>query len=210
MIQSEAQLEESLIQRLIGLGYDRVTISNADDLRANLKKQLEKHTKIMLSNQEFSRVLNQLDNGNVFDKAKLLREPRILIKKDNGEPLYLNLLNTEHWCQNQYQVTNQVKIQGHYKNRYDVTLLVNGLPLAHIELKRRGMELKEAFNQVNRYQRHSYWAENGLFQYVQIFVISNGVNTKYYANNRNQDFKQTFFWADKKMALHRNLWVKKA
>ena len=196
-IQSEAQLEESLIQRLIGLGYDRITISNADDLCANLKKQLEKHNKIMLSNQEFFRVLNQLDKGKVFYKAKLLREPKIRVQKDNGEPLYLNLLNTEHWCQNQYQVTNQVKIKGHYKNRYDVTLLVNGLPLAHIELKRRGMELKEAFNQVNRYQRHSYWAENGLFQYVQIFVISNGVNTKYYANNQNQDFKQTFFWADK-------------
>ena len=187
-IQSEAQLEESLIQRLVGLGYERVTILNNDDLCANLKKQLEKHNKITLSDQEFSRVLNQLDTGNVFDKAKTLRQPKILVQKDNGDPLYLNLLNREHWCQNQYQVTNQANIKGHYKTRYDVTLLINGLPLAQIELKRRGMELKEAFNQVNRYQRHSYWAESGLFQYVQIFVISNGVNTKYYANNRNQDF----------------------
>ncbi len=196
-IQSEAQLEESLIQRLVGLGYDRVTILNGDDLCANLKTQLEKHNNITLSDQEFSRILNQLDKGSVFDKAKILREPKILVQKDNGDPLYLNLLNREHWCQNQYQVTNQVNIKGHYKTRYDVTLLINGLPLAQIELKRRGMELKEAFNQVNRYQRHSYWAESGLFQYVQIFVISNGVNTKYYANNRNQDFKQTFFWSDK-------------
>ena len=196
-IQSEAQLEESLIQRLVGLGYDRVTIFSNDDLCANLKTQLETHNNITLSDHEFSRVLNQLDKGSVFDKAKILREPKILVQKDNGDPLYLNLLNTEHWCQNQYQVTNQVNIKGHYKTRYDVTLLINGLPLVQIELKRRGMELKEAFNQVNRYQRHSYWAESGLFQYVQIFVISNGVNTKYYANNRNQDFKQTFFWSDK-------------
>jgi len=87
-------------------------------------------------------------------------------------------------------------MEGTYKNRYDVTLLVNGLPLVQIELKRRGLELKEAFNQINRYQRHSFWANTALFQYVQIFVISNGVNTKYCANNRNQSFKQTFFWAD--------------
>ena len=197
-VQTEAQLEEKLIQRLVGLGYERVAILNNADLCANLKKQLEKHNKITLSDHEFFRVLNQLDKGNVFDKAKILREPKIFIKKDNDEPLYLNLLNTKHWCQNQYQVTNQVSVKGQYKTRYDVTLLINGLPLVQIELKRRGVELKEAFNQVNRYQRHSYWAESGLFQYVQIFVISNGVNTKYYANNRNQDFKQTFFWADKK------------
>ena len=197
MTQSEAQLEESLIKRLDGLGYDRVAIRNGDELRTNLKIQLEKHNKITLSDREFDKVLNCLNKGNTFNKAKILRQPKIRIQRDNGESLYLNLLNTEHWCQNQYQVTQQVNVEGSYKNRYDVTLLVNGLPLVQIELKRRGMELKEAFNQVNRYQRHSYWAENGLFQYAQIFVISNGVNTKYYANNRNQDFKQTFFWADK-------------
>ena len=196
-IQSEAQLEEKLIERLAGIGYERVTIRNNDELCANLKRQLEKHNMITLSDDEFSKVLIQLDKGNVFDKAKILRGQRIHVKKDNGDPLYLNLLNTKHWCHNQFQITNQVKIKGHYKTRYDVTLLINGLPLVQVELKRRGVELKEAFNQVNRYQRHSYWAESGLFQYVQIFVISNGVNTKYYANNRNQDFKQTFFWADK-------------
>ncbi len=85
---------------------------------------------------------------------------------------------------------------GSYKTRYDVTLLVNGLPLVHTELKRRGMELREAFNQINRYQKHSFWTGHALFQYVQIFVISNGVNTKYYANNKHQDFKQTFTWSD--------------
>ncbi|HBT35429.1 MAG TPA: restriction endonuclease subunit R, partial [Hyphomonas sp.] len=90
----------------------------------------------------------------------------------------------------------QVSVQGAYKTRYDVTLLINGLPLVQIELKRRGLEIAEAFNQVNRYHRHSYGADNALFQYVQIFVISNGVNTKYYANNRRQNFKQTFYWSD--------------
>ncbi len=111
--------------------------------------------------------------------------------------LYFEFINTEHWCQNQFQVTHQVTIEGKYKNRYDVTILINGLPLVQIELKRRGLELKEAFNQVNRYQRHSFGYNSALFQYIQIFVISNGVNTKYYANNRNQSFKQTFFWTDK-------------
>lgn len=105
-------------------------------------------------------------------------------------------MNQAEWCQNQYQITNQISMDGGtYKNRYDVTLLINGLPLVQIELKRRGLELKEAFNQINRYHRHSFWSGTGLFQYVQIFVISNGVNTKYYANNRKQSFKQTFFWA---------------
>ncbi|AMV73633.1 type I restriction endonuclease subunit R [Desulfuromonas carbonis] len=194
--QSEAQLEQSLIRRLGGLGYDFVSIGNSAELRANLKRQLEKHNEVLLTDAEFAKVLNHLDKGNVFERAKILRD-RMQLTRDDGSSLYLQFLNTEHWCQNQYQVTNQITLAGSYKNRYDVTLLINGLPLVQIELKRRGMELKEAFNQVNRYHRHSFWAENGLFQYVQLFVISNGVNTKYYANNRNQDFKQTFYWADK-------------
>lgn len=195
MTQSEAQLEENLVQRLTGLGYERVSINNADQLRANLKQQLEIHNKVQLSNHEFAKVLNYLDKGNVFERAKTLRD-RFQFTRDDGSSCYLQFLNTEHWCQNQYQVTHQVSIEGKYQNRYDVTLLVNGLPLVQIELKRRGMELKEAFNQINRYQRHSFWAESGLFQYVQLFVISNGVNTRYYANNRKQEFKQTFYWAD--------------
>ncbi len=199
--QSEAQLEDSLIKRLVGLGYAPVTIRDGAELRANLKAQMEKHNGVALSDTEFARLLNHLDKGNVFDRATTLREPKILIQRDDGKPLYLNLLNTEHWCQNQYQVTSQVTVEGHYKTRFDVTILINGLPLVQIELKRRGMELKEAFNQVNRYQHNSYWAENGLFQFVQLFVISNGVNTKYYANNRKQDFKQTFFWADEENNL---------
>ena len=195
MTQSEQELEQNLIQRLTGLGYEPVTISNAAALTANLKTQLEKHNGIKLSDTEFKSILNHLDKGNVFDRAKRLRD-KMELSRDDGTTFYLEFLNTEHWCQNQYQVTNQIAQQGSYKNRYDVTLLINGLPLVQIELKRRGLELKEAFNQINRYQRHSYGADNGLFQYVQIFVISNGVNTRYYANNRKQEFKQTFYWAD--------------
>lgn len=195
--QSEAQLEENLLQRLVGLGYEAITIKNSDELLQNLKRQLERHNKIELSGGEFNKVVNFLDKGNVFGRAKTLRDRYNLIR-DDGSSVYIQFFNTLHWCQNQYQVTSQVTQQGTYQNRYDVTLLVNGLPLVQIELKRRGVELKEAFNQINRYQRHSYWADNGLFNYVQLFIISNGVNTKYYANNRKQDFKQTFFWADEK------------
>jgi len=198
--QSEAKLEAELVQRLGGLGYDKVSITNADELRANLKKQLEIHNKLELTQAEFNKVLNHLDRGNVFQRAKTLRD-RFQLTRDDGSSVYIQFFNTRHWCQNQYQVTHQITQEGKYENRYDVTLLVNGLPLVQIELKRRGVELKEAFNQINRYQRHSFWSENGLFNYVQLFVISNGVNTKYYANNRKQEFKQTFYWADE----HNNL-----
>jgi type I restriction enzyme, R subunit len=193
--QSEAQMEAGLVARLVGLGYAPVTIPDTAALHANLRTQLGLQNNITFSDTEFARVLNHLDKGNVFERAKTLRGLMHLLR-DDGTSAYIQFMNTEEWCRNQYQVTTQVTVTGHHKTRYDVTLLVNGLPLVQIELKRRGLELKEAFNQINRYQRHSYWADAGLFQYVQIFVISNGVNTKYYANNRDQDFKQTFFWAD--------------
>ena len=195
MTQSEPELERDLIQRLEDLGYEPVQIKNSTELKANLKTQLEKHNKIQLSSEEFKQVLNYLDKGNVFKRAQILRD-KMLLSRDDGSKCHLEFLNIKSWCQNEYQVTHQVTNQGKYKNRYDVTLLINGLPLVQIELKRRGLELKEAFNQINRYQRHSYSAEFGLFQYVQIFVISNGVNTRYYANNRKQEYKQTFYWAD--------------
>lgn len=194
--QSEQVLENKLVEQLQALGYTKVSVPNEEALLANLKVQLEKHNGIRFSADEFKKVINILSKGSVFEKAKTLREKQHLIR-DNGDNLYFEFLNTEHWCQNQYQVTNQVTIEGSYKNRYDVTLIVNGLPLVQIELKRRGLEMKEAFNQVNRYQRHSFGSNSALFQYVQIFIISNGVNTKYYANNRNQSFKQTFYWSDK-------------
>jgi type I restriction enzyme, R subunit len=201
--QSEQILEEQLIAQLQKLGYGYIVINSEKDLLLNLKRQLEKHNNTALTNTgnaqftqtEFEKVLNLLSKGSVFEKSKMLRQKQHIIR-DNGENLYFEFLNTEHWCQNQYQVTNQVSQEGKFKNRYDVTILINGMPLVQIELKRRGLELKEAFNQINRYQRHSFGANSALFQYVQIFIISNGVNTKYYANNRNQSFKQTFYWTD--------------
>lgn len=203
--QSEQVLEDQLVAQLQRLGYALVSIKDEKELIANLKTQLEIHNQDALtrtggskfSEQEFKKVLNILSKGSIFEKAKMLREIKQHIVRDNGENLYFEFLNQEKWCQNQYQVTNQVSIEGKYKNRYDVTLLINGLPLVQIELKRRGLELKEAFNQINRYQRHSFGASAALFQYLQVFVISNGVNTKYYANNKTQSFKQTFYWTDK-------------
>lgn len=194
--QSEAQLEKDLIKRLTGLGYERVTITDGDELITNLKRQLEKHNEVKLSDGEFEKVLNHLDKGNVFARARTLRGKFHITRDDGTTPLYLELLNTAEWCLNEYQVAHQISQEGSYKNRYDVTLLINGLPLVQIELKRRGLELKEAFNQINRYQRHSFWSTRGLFNFVQIFVISNGVNTRYFANNRDQSFKQTFYWSD--------------
>jgi type I restriction enzyme R subunit len=194
--QPELVLEEQLVGQLEKLGYGLVYLKDENELIANLKTQLEKHNKITFSGKEFERVMNLLSKGSVFEKAKSLREKQHIVR-DNGDNLYFEFINTEHWCQNQFQVTHQVTIEGSYKNRYDITLLINGLPMVQIELKRRGLELKEAFNQINRYQRHSFGSNSALYQYIQIFIISNGVNTKYYANNKNQSFKQTFYWTDK-------------
>jgi type I restriction enzyme R subunit len=196
MHQSEQTLEKNLIKQLREKGYTYVNIPDEDSLLLNLKQQLETFNNIKLTEKEYKKILNHLNKGNVFDRAKTLRD-RYALLRDDGTTTYIRFLNTDKWCQNEYQVTNQVTMEGKYKNRYDVTILVNGLPLVQIELKRRGLELKEAFNQVNRYHRHSFATSYGLYQYVQIFVISNGVNTKYYANNRHQSFQQTFTWADK-------------
>ena len=200
-IQAEQVLEDNLVSQLKKLGYQVAQIADEQSLLANLKAQLEKLNRLKepLTDNEFKQILNALSKGSVFEKAKTLCD-RLQVNRDssldgNGSALYIQFLADE-WDKNQFQVTQQVTVEGRFKNRYDVTILVNGLPLVQIELKRRGLELKEAFNQINRYQRHSYWASYGLFQYVQTFVISNGVNSKYYANNKNQSFKQTFYWAD--------------
>ena len=195
--QSEAVLEKELVTQLQTLGYEHVRIRNEEDLTRNLKTQMEKHNGITLSEQEFEAILMTLSGGKIFDKAKRLRA-KLSYHRDDGEIGYLELVDQINWCKNEFQVARQIEMAGSYRNRYDVTLLINGLPLAQIELKRRGLELKEAFNQTNRYRRHSYWAGWALFGYIQVFVISNGVNTKYYANNpvKQRDFKQTFFWAD--------------
>ncbi|PZM82119.1 MAG: type I restriction endonuclease subunit R [Candidatus Margulisiibacteriota bacterium] len=195
--QSEQILEDNLIKQLTSFEkYSYVQISDEKALIANLKAQLEKHNNITLSETEFTKVLNHLSKGNVFDKSKTLRD-RMQLTRDNGESIYIEFIQQDHWCQNEFQVANQITMEGSYKNRYDVTILINGLPLVQIELKRRGLELKEAFNQTHRYQRHSFGASAGLFQYIQVFVISNGVNTKYFSNNHKQTFKQTFYWSDK-------------
>lgn len=196
--QSEQILEEQLLIQLQKLGYKYITIADEKSLLANLKTQLEKHNHIQFSESEFEKVLNILNKGSVFEKAKVLREKKHHIIRDNGDNLYFEFLNVEHWCQNEYQVTNQITQEGKYQNRYDVTLLINGLPLVQIELKRRGLEMKEAFNQINRYQKHSFGAGKGLFHFVQLFVISNGVNTKYFSNfgTHKQEYLQTFHWTD--------------
>lgn len=193
--QPEYILEEKLVAQLQELGHKKVIIKNEEDLIKNLKIQLEIHNKKTFSEKEFEKILNHLAKGNVFEKAKILRD-KFQYLKDDGSPEWIEFINQDHWCQNQFQVTHQVTQGGDYKNRYDVTLLINGLPLVQIELKRRGLEMKEAFNQVNRYQKHSFGSGKGLFNYVQLFIISNGVNTKYYSNNSYQSFKQTFFWSD--------------
>lgn len=193
--QSELQLENNLIKQLVGLGYQNVTITDGDALVSNLKAQLEAFNKTSFSTKEFNAILNHLAKGNVFEKAKTLRD-RFNITRDNGDSFYVRFFNSEDWTNNLFQVTNQISQEGIYKNRYDVTLLVNGLPLVQIELKRRGLELKEAFNQVNRYQRHSFDSNYGLFQYVQLFVISNDLETQYFVNNKGQSIKQSYFWSD--------------
>lgn len=196
--QSEQFLEEQLVNQLQKLGYKYILITDEKALINNLRKQLELHNGIQFTDDEFEKVLNILNKGSVFEKAKLLREQRHHIIRDNGENLYFQFLNVEHWCQNEYQVTNQITQEGKYENRYDVTILINGLPLVQIELKRRGLEMKEAFNQINRYQKHSFGAGKGLFHFVQLFVISNGVNTKYFSNfgTHKQEYLQTFHWTD--------------
>jgi len=194
-IQSEAQLENTLIKQLKKLEYKSVKIKDEKDLLSNLKTQLEKHNQIKLSEKEFEKILNHLDKWNVFERAKILRD-KMMLEMDNWDKKYIEFINMDQWCQNEYQVTNQITMEWEYENRYDVTLLINWFPLVQIELKRRWLELKEAFNQTNRYQKHSFWAWIWLFQYIQLFVISNWVNTKFYANNKKQSFKQTFFWAN--------------
>ena len=191
--QSENQLEQELIKQLSTLGFEYVTIKDVTALEANLRTQLGKFNNITFSDSEFAQIQNHIQKGNSFDKAKILRD-RLGITLDNGEIKHISFFNLDKWCMNEYQVTKQVSQEGDYKNRYDVTLLINGLPLVQIELKKRGLEIKEAFNQVLRYQKHSF--AGSLYDFVQIFVISNGVNTKYFANNSKQTFGQTFFWTD--------------
>lgn len=193
-IQSEAELETELFDRLAGLGWARAAIPDETAMIANLRAQLDAHNDVTLSDAEFAKVRNHLEKGTPFEKAHTLRD-RFRLTRDDGTPLFIQFFNSDEWCRNRFQVATQISLHGKRKNRYDVTLLINGLPLGQIELKRRGMEIREAFNQVCRYHRDSFAAAGGLFQFVQIFVVSNGVNSRYFANNPSQSFAQTFTWA---------------
>ncbi|WP_373173807.1 type I restriction endonuclease subunit R, EcoR124 family [Prevotella merdae] len=199
-VQSEAALENGLIDTLQKMNYEYVHIEEEKNLSANFKKQLEKHNKKKLeelgrtefTESEFEKILIYLEGGTRFEKAKKLRD-LFPLELESGERLWVEFLNRTHWCQNEFQVSNQITVEGRKKCRYDVTILINGLPLVQIELKRRGVELKQAYNQIQRYHKTSF---HGLFDYIQLFVISNGVNTRYFANNPNSGFKFTFNWTD--------------
>ncbi|MES2059692.1 MAG: type I restriction endonuclease subunit R [Patescibacteria group bacterium] len=191
--QSEQQLEKTLIEQLHRLGFSPVVLEDTASMNVNLHSQLEKFNKTTFSPAEFTKILNHLDKGDRYQKAKTLRD-RFALTRDDESTFYVRFFNMDQWCKNEYQVAQQITQVGRYENRYDVTLLVNGLPLVQVELKRRGMELKEAFNQIQRYHKHSFTGT--LFEYIQIFVISNGVNTKYFSNNPKQSFEQTFYWTD--------------
>ncbi|MDO8570933.1 MAG: type I restriction endonuclease subunit R [Candidatus Daviesbacteria bacterium] len=191
--QSEQTLEKTLIEQLQRLGFSSVTLQDTGAMVSNLKTQLEKFNQTTFSDDEFTRILNHIEKSDRFQKAKTLRD-RFALTRDNESIFYVRFFNMDQWCKNEYQVAQQITQVGRYENRYDVTLLINGLPLVQIELKRRGMELKEAFNQIQRYHKHSFTGT--LFEYIQIFVISNGVNTKYFSNNPKQTFEQTFYWTD--------------
>ena len=198
--QSEEILEQGLIKTLQEMSYEYISIKEEENLYANFKLQLEKHNRKELvlhgresfTDKEFDKILLYLEGGTRFEKAKKLRDLKEF-QLENGERVWIEFINKQQWCQNEFQVSNQITVEGRKKCRYDVTILVNGLPLVQIELKRRGVELKEAYNQIQRYHKTSF---HGLFDYIQLFVISNGVNTRYFANNPNSGYKFTFNWTD--------------
>ena len=189
--QSEDALEKELINLLTQQGYQYLKNTSQQSFLDNLKQQLEKLNNISFSKNEWETLLNQYiapANQGIIEKIKKIQEDYIYsLVLDNGNTKNIYLLDKKNIHNNSLQVINQYEESaGTYKNRYDVTILVNGLPLIHIELKRRGVALKEAFNQINRYQKESFWAAFGFFEYVQIFVISNGTHTKYYSNTTRQ------------------------
>lgn len=194
--QSEAALENEFIKMLTEQGYEYLKINDSTALVNNLRKQLELLNDYKFTDSEWTRFFNTNianNNDGIVEKTKKIQTDHIqVLKRDNGTSKNISLIDKKNIHNNRLQVINQyVENGGNYENRYDVTILVNGLPLIHIELKRRGVALKEAFNQINRYQRDSFWAGTGLYEYIQIFVISNGTNTKYYSNTtRNSHIKE--------------------
>ena len=194
--QSEAALENEFIKMLTEQGYEYLKINDSTALVNNLRTQLELLNDYKFTENEWTRFFNTNianNNDGIVEKTKKIQTDHIqVLKRDNGTSKNISLIDKKNIHNNRLQVINQyVENGGNYENRYDVTILVNGLPLIHIELKRRGVALKEAFNQINRYQRDSFWAGTGLYEYIQIFVISNGTNTKYYSNTtRNSHIKE--------------------
>lgn len=191
---SEQELEKKLIKQLSSQGYEIVNIKNEEELGANFRKQIEKFNGLKLSDSEFKKIQIHLAGGSIFEKAKKLRD-RYELMTDSGEMKYISFIDKESMGNNIFQVTNQITMRGQYENRYDVTILINGIPLTQIELKKPGVQLKKAFYQIQRYQRHSF-SYKALFQYIQIFVISNGENTKYFSNNGELRYEFTFPWTD--------------
>ena len=217
--QSEADLEREFIKNLQNQGYEYLSVHNEKELIANLKDKLEKLNNIIFSEKEWERFFREKianKNDSIVEKTRTIQEDYIKsFTRDDGSLVNISLINKKNIHNNFLQVINQYEEEGgNHNTRYDVSILVNGLPLIHIELKRRGVAIREAFNQINRYQRDSFWAGSGLFEYVQIFVISNGTNTKYYSNttrarhikemsfNRKKvkkssnSFEFTSYWAD--------------
>ena len=217
--QSEAALEKEFINMLEEQGYDYLQIHDSNTLINNLRKQLELLNKYNFTDSEWERFFNDNicnNNDGIVEKTRKIQEDNIqVLKRDDGTSKNITLIDKKCIHNNRLQVINQYEEnEGSYKNRYDVTILVNGFPLVHVELKRRGVALKEAFNQINRYQRESFWAGSGLYEYIQIFVISNGTSTKYYSNTTRENhvkeknstrnkskktsnsFEFTSYWAD--------------
>ncbi len=193
--QSEAALEKDFISQLCSQGYEYINVTNEEALMANLRHQLVLLNHFNFSDDEWNRFFIQnvaAANEGIVEKTRKIQEDHVqILKRDDGSTKNIMLIDKKNIHNNRLQVSNQYEeAGGTHKTRYDVTILVNGLPLVHIELKRRGVAIREAFNQIKRYQRDSFWAASGLFEYVQIFVISNGTNTKYYSNTtRNQHIK---------------------
>ncbi len=218
--QSEEELEKEFIHLLTEMSYEYLPIHNKEELLPNLRKKLEELNNYSFTDTEWEQFYNNCiagKNDGIVEKTRRIQEDDSVqnLHRDNGETKNIKLFDKKNIHNNKLQVIHQYEENGgNYKNRYDVTILVNGLPLVHIELKRRGVNIREAFNQIDRYQRDSFWANGGLFEYVQIFVISNGTNTKYYSNTTRDNhikemkserksktsnsFEFTSFWADEK------------
>ncbi len=198
--QSEYGLEENVVKQLQDLGYERVSLRNETQLIENFRRILNERNADKLegtpiSDSEFKRIMIDISDKSVFESAQILRDKYVL-ERDDETKVYLSLMNVKKWCQNTFQVTNQVSVNDTHKSRYDVTVLINGLPLVQIELKRSGVAITEAFNQIERYRRQNY---TGLFRFIQMFVVSNKMETRYYANSDQKIMKShMFYWSDEK------------